>query len=228
MLLDVLRTAYRWYGFNKAPFELLGLSLAVLGTLFAMLSIKDGQKLTKDLRTVFDHLTTREAGPFPAYMKEVDRLIADARESIFIATDFPGHGTWADRGSYGAYVKALENRKADRVRRGHPLNIQLLTLDAAGRERAFEERFPESRWKEYVKRGGFQKNRRLYEELENCEVSEVREKFIAEMRTRQDRALDAGARAPSRGALLVRRSNRACRRPAFPSPRRSPPSRAHP
>src|SRR2546423_1834075 len=73
MLLDVLRTAYRWYSVNKAPFELLGFSLAVLGTLFAVLSIKDGQKLTKDLRTVFDHLTTREAGPFPAYMQEVDR-----------------------------------------------------------------------------------------------------------------------------------------------------------
>jgi len=198
MLLDVLRTAYRWYSVNKAPFELLGFSLAVLGTLFAVLSIKDGQKLTKDLRTVFDHLTTREAGPFPAYMQEVDRLIADARDSIFIATDFPGHGTWADRGAYGAYVKALENRKADRVRRGHPLNVQLLTLDSAGRERALEERFPESRWKEYVKRGGFQKNRRLYEELENCQISEVREKFIAEMRGRQDRAGDAEFRFAER------------------------------
>ena len=64
MLLDVLRTAYRWYGLNKAPFEILGLSLAVLGTLFAMLSIKDGQKLTRDLRTVFDHLTTRDEVKF--------------------------------------------------------------------------------------------------------------------------------------------------------------------
>src|SRR3989442_555099 len=135
MLLDVLRTAYRWYGLNKAPFEILGLSLAVLGTLFAMLSIKDGQKLTRDLRTVFDHLTTREAGAFPAYMQEVERLIADARESIFVATDFPAHGAWTDRGRYGNYVKALENRKADRVRRGHPLNIQLLTLDATARGR---------------------------------------------------------------------------------------------
>ena len=140
MLLDVLRTAYRWYGINKAPFELLGLGLAVLGTLFAVLSIKDGQKLTRDLRTVFDHLTTREAGAFPAYMQEVERLIADARESIFVATDFPAHGAWTDRGRYGNYVKALENRKADRVRRGHPLNIQLLTLDGPGRERVLEER----------------------------------------------------------------------------------------
>ena len=152
MLLDVLRTAYRWYALNKAPFELLGLGLAVLGTLFAMLSIKDGQKLTRDLRTVFDHLTTREAGAFPAYMEEVERLIADARESIFVATDFPAHGVWTDRGRYGNYVKALENRKADRVRRGHPLNIQLLTLDGPGRERVLEERFPESRWREYLKR----------------------------------------------------------------------------
>src|SRR5712691_4979273 len=172
MLLDVLRTAYRWYGLNKAPFELLALMLAVLGTLFAVLSIKDGQKLTRDLRTVFDHLTTREAGAFPAYMQEVELLIADARESIFVATDFPAHGAWNDRGRYGNYVKALENRKADRVRRGHPLNIQLLTLDGTARERVLEERFPESRWKEYLKRGGFQKSRRMYEELENCQVSE--------------------------------------------------------
>jgi hypothetical protein len=198
MLLDFLRTAWRWYGLNKAPFELLGLGLACLGTLFAVLSIKDGQKLTRDLRTVFDHLTTKEAGPFPVYMQEVDRLIAEARESIFIATDFPAHGVWADRGSYGAYVKALENRKADRVRKGHPLNVQLLTLDGAGRERVLEERYPEVRWKEYVKRGGFQKSRRLYEELENTQVAEVREKFLAEMRTRQDRALDADFRFAER------------------------------
>ena len=97
MLLDVLRTAYRWYGFNKAPFELLSLSLAVLGALFAVLSIKDGQKLTRDLRHVFDHLTTKEVGSFPAYMQEVEHLIGDARDSIFIATDFPGHGAWSDR-----------------------------------------------------------------------------------------------------------------------------------
>ncbi len=198
MLLDVLRTAYRWYGLNKAPFELLALMLAVLGTLFAVLSIKDGQKLTRDLRTVFDHLTTREAGAFPAYMQEVELLIADARESIFVATDFPAHGAWNDRGRYGNYVKALENRKADRVRRGHPLNIQLLTLDGTARERVLEERFPESRWKEYLKRGGFQKSRRLYEELENCQVSESREKFIAEMRSRQERALDADLRFAER------------------------------
>ena len=79
MLLDVLRTAYRWYALNKAPFELLGLGLAVLGTLFAMLSIKDGQKLTRELRTVFDHLTTREIGAFPAYMHEVEQLFGAAR-----------------------------------------------------------------------------------------------------------------------------------------------------
>ena len=102
------------------------------GTLFAVLSIRDGRKLTKDLRSIFDHLTTKEIGAYPAYLAEVERLISEARESIFIATDFPGHGTWADRGAYGAYVKALENRKADRVRRGHPLNVQLLTLDSAG------------------------------------------------------------------------------------------------
>src|SRR6266481_1068177 len=147
MLLDVLRTAYRWYGFNRAPFELLGLGLAVLGTMFAVLSIKGGEKLTRDLRMVFDHLTTREVGAFPAYMQEVEHLIGEARESIFVATDFPAHGVWRDRGRYGAYVKALENRKADRVRKGHPLNIQLLTLDSAGRERALDAdlRFAE-RW----------------------------------------------------------------------------------
>src|SRR5882762_7212683 len=189
MLLDVLRTAYRWYGLNKAPFEILGLWLAVLGTLFAVLSIRDGQKLTRDLRTVFDHLTTREAGAFPAYMQEVERLIADARESIFVATDFPAHGAWTDRGRYGAYVKALENRKADRVRRGHALSVQVLCLDQPGREKALQDRFPETRWRDYVKRGPFARARRLYEELENCEVPEQRPAFLQEMNLRQQRAL---------------------------------------
>jgi len=164
----VVQTLFRaldWYLAHKNAFELLGLLLAVMGTLFAVMSIRDGQKMTRDLRAVFDHLTTKECGSFPSYMQEVERIIGEARESIFIATDFPAHGVWTDRGRYGAYVKALENRKAERVRRGHALDIQVLTLDAEGRERALESRFPETRWKDYVKKGGFVRSKRMYEEL---------------------------------------------------------------
>src|SRR2546427_407196 len=185
---------YDWYLKNRATFDMLGLFLAVLGTLFAVLSIRDGRQLTKELRAVFDHLTTKEIGAFPAYMAEVDRIISDARESVFIATDFPGHGSWRDRGRYGAYVKAIENRKAERVRRGHPLSVQVLCLDANGREGALEDRYPDSRWREYVKKGGFQRSRRLYEELENCQVSESRPQFLQQMLERQQRALDSDLR----------------------------------
>src|SRR3977135_1925250 len=60
--------AYDWYLANRTPFEMLGLFLAVLGTLFAVFSIRDGRKLTTELRSVFDHLTTKEIGAFPGYM----------------------------------------------------------------------------------------------------------------------------------------------------------------
>ena len=196
--LQKLIHAYDWYLANRTPFEMLGFFLAVLGTLFAVLSIRDGRNLTKDLRAVFDHLTTKEIGEFPAYMSEVDRIIADARESIFIATDFPGHGAWRDRGRYGAYVKAIENRKADRIRRGHPLSVQVLCLDAPGRERALSDRYPDSRWKEYVKKGGFQRSRRLFQELENCNISESRPQYLQEMAQRQTRALESDLRFADR------------------------------
>jgi hypothetical protein len=197
-VVQMLGRALDWYLGHKNAFELLGLLLSVMGTLFAVMSIKDGQKMTHDLRAVFDHLTTKECGAFPSYMKEVERLIGEARESIFIATDFPAHGVWTDRGAYGAYVKALENRKAERVRRGHALDIQVLTLDAQSREHALESRFPESRWKEYVKKGGFVRSRRLYEELENTQVSDARSAFLVEMAERQTRAFDADLRFAQR------------------------------
>jgi len=193
-MMEILRTAYEWYLIHRTPFELLGLALAVLGTVFAVLSIQDGRRLTRELRSIFDHLTTKEIGAFPAYMNEVERLISEARESIFVATDFPGHGVWADRGRYGAFVKALENRKADRVRRGHALSIQVLSLDAEGREKALQDRFPESRWK----KGTFARSRRLYEELENCEMPEQRPAFLKEMVARQQRSLDADLRFADR------------------------------
>src|SRR5258708_5242976 len=82
---------------------------------------------------------------FPLYMADVDPNIAEAREPLFLASDFPGHGSWRDRGRYGAYVKAIEIRKADRVRRGHPLSVQVLCLDAEGREKALADRYPDSR-----------------------------------------------------------------------------------
>jgi hypothetical protein len=198
MILEYLFRAVDWYLKHKTPFELLGLWLSVLGTLFAVLSIRDGAKMTRDLRSVFNHLTTKEAGPFPAYMAEVERLIGEARESIYIATDFPAHGVWTDRGRYGGYVKCIENRKAERVRRGHQLDVQLLTLDAESRERVLQDRFPESRWREYVKKGGFARSKRLYEELENTTVSEARERFIAEIAQRQARSLDADLRFAER------------------------------
>jgi hypothetical protein len=198
MLLEYLRTAYEWYLVHRTPFEIFGLALAVLGTIFAVLSIRDGRKLTSDLRSIFDHLTTKEIGAFPGYMTEVERLISEARESIFIATDFPGHGAWGDRGRYGSYVKALENRKAERVRRGHALSVQVLCLDADGRQKALGDRFPESRWRDYVKRGGFARARRLYEELENCEIPEQRPAFLGEMVARQQRAMEADLRFADR------------------------------
>jgi len=197
----VVQTLFRaldWYLAHKNAFELLGLLLAVMGTLFAVLSIRDGQKMTRDLRAVFDHLTTKECGSFPTYMQEVERIIGEARESIFIATDFPAHGVWTDRGRYGNYVKALENRKAERVRRGHALDIQVLTLDAESRERALESRFPETRWKDYVKKGGFVRSKRMYEELENTQVPDARAGFLAEMAERQTRAFDADLRFAQR------------------------------
>jgi len=197
-LVQYLVTAYDWYLGHRTPFEMLGLFLAVLGTLFAVLSIRDGRKLTTELQTVFDHLTTKEIGAFPAYMTEVDRIISDARESIFIATDFPGHGAWRDRGRYGAHVKAIENRKADRIRRGHPLSVQILCLDAEGRSKALQDRYPDAGWKEYVKKGGFQRDRRLYQELENCQISEARPQFLQAMLERQQRALEADLRFADR------------------------------
>ncbi len=198
MLREVLITAYQWYLIHRTPFELLGLFLAVLGTAFAVASIQDGRKLTRELRAIFDHLTTKEIGAFPAYMVEVERIISEARESIFIATDFPGHGVWSDRGRYGSYVKAIENRKAERVRRGHALSVQVLCLDEGARGDALASRFPEARWKEYVKKGNFPRSRRLYEELENCEVPDGRPAFLQEMAARQQRALDADLRFADR------------------------------
>src|SRR5438067_10909213 len=167
MVLDLSRTAYQFWLGHKAPFELVGLAMTLCGILFAMFSIRDGRKLTKDLRSIFNHLTTKEIGAFPAYLNEVDRLISEARESIFIATDFPGHGAWGDRGRYGAYVKALENRKADRVRRGHALSIQGLCLKPAARDKALQDRFPDSRWRDYLKKGGFGRTRRRYGETDD-------------------------------------------------------------
>ena len=86
--MHLLVTAYEWYLVHKTPFELLGLVLAVVGTIFAVLSIRDGRKLTTDLRSIFDHLTTKTIGAFPVYMETVERLISEARESVFVATEF--------------------------------------------------------------------------------------------------------------------------------------------
>ncbi|MFN2546267.1 MAG: hypothetical protein ABR567_02415 [Myxococcales bacterium] len=198
MFTVYIRTAYEFWLGHKAPFELLGLALGFCSILFAVYSIRDGRKLTNELRSVFDHLTTKEIGAFPVYMAEIERMIAEARESIFIATDFPGHGVFTDRGHYGTYVKALENRKAERVRKGHALSVQVLSLDAENRARAMRDRFPEARWKEVTRKGMFPRSRRLYEELENCELPDNREEFLAEMELRQVRALDSELRFADR------------------------------
>lgn len=190
----LLRECYVWYQAHKGPFEVAATACSFIGITFAVLSIQDGRKLTRDLASIFNHMTTREVGTFPSYMREVEKLIAEARDYVVIACDFPGYGAWVDRGHYSAYVKALENRKAERVRRSQPLRIEVLVLDAEGRARALEERFPEERWREYVRKGGFARSRRLYEELENCTVSENREQFLTEMINRQNRALHADLR----------------------------------
>lgn len=198
MVLEYLRVAYDWWSQHKTPFELFALVLTVMGTYFAIKSIRDGAAMTRDLRLVFDHLTTKTLGPYPDYMPELERLIAGARESVVIACDFPGYGVWSDRGKYNLFVKTLENRKAERVRMGRSFEVHLVVLDKKNRAQALEERFPEATWREYVRRGGFGRSRRLYEELENTQVSEKRETFIQEMADRQQRAMDGDLRFADR------------------------------
>src|SRR5438132_7519277 len=144
---SILRASFLWYQTHKEPLEIVALALTFLGIVFAVKSISDGRKMTRDLGTVFDHLTTRGLGPFPTYMAEVERLIAEARDSVTIACDFPGYGVWSDRGRYSAYLKALENRKADRVRRSQGFQIRIVTLDAERRAAELDSRFPEQRWR---------------------------------------------------------------------------------
>jgi len=141
------------------------------GTLFAVLSIRDGRKLTKDLRSVFDHLTTKEIGAFPAYMAEVDRIISDARESVFIAPTFPAK---ARGGIAGATART--SRRSRTARRSASAAVirsawQVLCLDAQAARRRLQDRYRIPAGKSTVRRG-LQRNRRLYEELENCQVSE--------------------------------------------------------
>ena len=76
--------------------------------------------------------------------------------------------------------------------------MQILSLDAAARNQALRARFPESRWKEFTRKGTFPRSRRLYEELENIEVSDNRDDFLAEMEVRQQRALDSELRFADR------------------------------
>ena len=193
-MISIWRAFLPWYQNHKDFFEVAALGASLLGILFALKSVNDGRKMTKDLRAVFDQLTTRALGPYPAYMIEIERLIAEARDGVMIACDFPGYGAWADRGRYSSYLKALENRKADRVRRSQQFSVRLLTLDAASRRRELEQRFPEVGWKDYVKKGGYAHSRRLYEELESCTVPETRTAFLAELAARQERALSAELR----------------------------------
>jgi hypothetical protein len=194
VVMLLLRDFYTWYLAHKGPFEVAATACSFIGITFALFSIHDGRKLTRDLGAIFNHLTTREAGIYPSYMRDVEKLISEAREYVVIACDFPGYGAWVDRGHYSTYMKALENRKAERARRSQPLRIEVLVLDAEHRAQALEERFPEDRWKDYVRKGGFSRSRRLYEELENCTVSENRAQFIIEMINRQNRALHADLR----------------------------------
>jgi hypothetical protein len=74
LLLEVLRTAYQWYMIHKTPFELTGLLLAVAGTAFAVLSIKDGHRLTKETRPQFlQEMDARQQRALDADLRFADR-----------------------------------------------------------------------------------------------------------------------------------------------------------
>ena len=110
VVMLLLRDFYTWYLAHKGPFEVAATACSFIGITFALFSIHDGRKLTRDLGAIFNHLTTREAGTYPSYMRDVEKLISEARDYVVIACDFPGYGAWVDRGHYSTYMKALENQ----------------------------------------------------------------------------------------------------------------------
>src|SRR5437588_11481732 len=110
-MISVLRMSLVWYQTHKELFELIALAVAFSGVVLAVRSISDGRKMTRDLRSVFDHLTTRGLGPFASYMAEVARLIGEARRGLVIACGSSSYRVLAGRGRHSAYPKLLERRK---------------------------------------------------------------------------------------------------------------------
>ena len=75
------------------------------------------------------NLTTQYIGQFPTFMPKIVEALAEAQDTISIATDFPGYGIFSNHEQYIAYKTAIERKVLDE------LEITMVVLNKKERRR---------------------------------------------------------------------------------------------
>lgn len=90
-------------------FELASLLLAVLAILFAVLQYLDSKRLEAHITQIAQSMSTAYVGEFPNNIKEINRVVSNAKKELDIVADVPGYGQYSRPKESDDYIQTLLN-----------------------------------------------------------------------------------------------------------------------
>ena len=124
---------------------ILGLGFAIWQTFLAQQQTRDAKRLSENIVSIYNSLSTRYIEVFPLFYPLIANLISKAKSKIVICCDFPAYGSFSDNKTWIIYRAAIESKLDEGI------EVNIICLNQKRRTSRIQEQlmFDDSTWKEW-------------------------------------------------------------------------------
>jgi hypothetical protein len=122
-----------------------GIALAYIHANRLKKQVKGVQEIRGGLEEIRESLPTQPLGEFPLYLRDIVRLVQQAKQKITIFCDVPAYGVFSDPDEFLKYTFALEERAS------HDVQLTIACLKTDLRVRKTDQEFTKPNWEEWKK-----------------------------------------------------------------------------
>ncbi|MGD2087063.1 MAG: hypothetical protein PVH61_12850 [Candidatus Aminicenantes bacterium] len=143
---------------NTTILSIIALSLTIAALSLSIWQLFKARAQTVKLDNISESLSTRFIGPFPDYINEINRILANARSKVSIACDVPSFVAFSDPDAWFTYQKNIEKK----IRAG--INMEITFLDKDLRKKTYRDQFKQARlfFSKWVQSDNIQDRMRAY------------------------------------------------------------------
>src|ERR1051325_10025570 len=96
---------------KRKVFDIVSLALAVVALVIAIVHLTELDKTVQRLENIQDGLSTRYLGNYPAFFRQIVKVVGSAQKNLVIVCDFPAYGSFSEPSTFEDYSYAIKKRR---------------------------------------------------------------------------------------------------------------------